>query len=70
MKPLQKPTPNYQTYVRMDTTAYKGEWIAISGKKVVSHGQDAQKVFKEAQRKIGKNPISLAKVPDKEMMIL
>ena len=61
---------NYEFFIKMDTSKYKGEWIAIAGKKVVSHGKDAEKVYKIAQKKVKSKEISLAKVPEEQMLIL
>ena len=69
--PKQKATsPNYDFFLKMDTSKYKGEWIAIAQNKVVAHGSDAQKVYQDAKKKaIGKD-ISLAKAPYEQMLVL
>jgi hypothetical protein len=61
---------NYDYFIKTDTSGYKGEWIAIAGKKVVSHGKDAEKVYKLAQKKAPKENISLAKAPEEQMLVL
>jgi hypothetical protein len=61
---------NYDYFIKTDTSSYKGEWIAIADKKVVSHGKDAQEVYKSAQKKAKKKHISLAKAPDEQMLVL
>lgn len=61
---------NYDYFVRMDTSRYKGEWVAIAGKKVVAHGKDAEKVYKEAKKRYKAGDISLAKAPNEQMLIL
>lgn len=65
-----KPSKNYDFFINTDTSKYKGEWIAISGNKVVAHGQDAEIVYKKASKKAKKTDISLAKVPESQMMVL
>lgn len=70
MKPASTPTPNYDFFLKADSSAFKGQWIALSGKKILAHGKDAQEVYQEAQRKYPKQHISLAKAPDEEMLIL
>ena len=61
---------NYQWYVKADTSHYTGQWIAIVNQKVVASGEDAEKVYKRAKKECpGKTP-SLAKVPDKDTLIL
>lgn len=69
MKRTKITSPNYDFFIRTDTSRYKGEWIAIAGDKVVAHGPDAQKVYEAAQKKTLK-PISLAKAPDEQMLVL
>lgn len=61
---------NYEYFVRTDTSSYKGEWVAICGKRVVAHGKDAESVYKQAKRKNPRGAISLAKVPDKAVLVL
>ncbi|TSC85333.1 MAG: hypothetical protein G01um101416_913 [Microgenomates group bacterium Gr01-1014_16] len=61
---------NYEYFVKTDTSGYGGEWIAIAKDKVVAHGKDAQKVYKSAIKKIGGTDVSLAKVPEAQMMVL
>ena len=70
MKTTQAPSANYDAFIHMDTTPYKGEWIAIAKEKVVSHGKDAEKVYKKAKQKYSNKDISLAKVPVEEVLIL
>lgn len=65
-----KPSANYDFFLKTDTSPYKGEWIAIAGKKIVSHGKDAGAVYKNAQRKTHLKNISLAKAPDEQMLVL
>lgn len=64
------PTENYNYFLKADTSAYKGEWIAIVGKKIVAHGKDAQKVYGKAQRKYPAGRISLARAPTEQRLIL
>jgi hypothetical protein len=61
---------NYDFFISTDTSKYKGEWIAIGNKRIVSHGRDAEIVYNNAKRKFPNTPISLAKVPEKHMMVL
>lgn len=66
----KKSISNYDYFIRTDTSSYKGEWIAIAQGKVVAHGDDAEKVYKAAQKKVPKKEISLAKAPDEQMLVL
>lgn len=70
MKSQQNPSTNYEFFVKTDTSAYKGEWVAISEKKIVSHGKDAGEVYNNAKRKYPKKDVSLAKVPEEQTLIL
>lgn len=70
MKTRQKPSTSYNFYIQADTSAYKGEWIAITGKKILAHGKDAEVVYKKAVQKCKGKEISLAKVPDEQTLIL
>ena len=66
----QKSTSNYDFFVRVDTSPYKGEWIAISKDKIVAHGKDAQEVYKRAQLRSKNKNVSLAKVPEEQVLVL
>lgn len=66
----KKTTSNYDFFLKVDTSKYKGEWIAIADNKVVAHGRDAQKVYKTAQKKAPGKKISLAKAPHEQMLVL
>lgn len=70
MRNKKKNSSNYDFFIKTDTSSYKGEWIAIAKNKIVAHGQDAEDVYKKAVKKMGNNDISLAKVPDEQMLIL
>lgn len=67
---MRNKSENYEFFIKMDTSKYKGEWIAIANKAVVAHGKDAEKVYKSAQKKVKNKEISLAKVPEEQMLIL
>lgn len=60
---------NYQFYMKADINRYIGEWVAICGQKIISHGKDAKKVFFEAREKCPKERPLLTRVPDKGTMI-
>lgn len=61
---------NYEWYIKADTGEYDGKWVAIVNQKIVVSGDDAEKVYREAERKHPKVKISIAKVPDKEILVL
>jgi len=60
---------NYQFFMKTDLNDYIGQWVAICQQKIVSHGKDPKKVFKEAKKKCPKERPLLTRVPDKETMI-
>lgn len=60
---------NYQFYMSTNIDSYIGEWIAICNQKIVAHGKDVKKVFKEAKKKCSKDKPLLTRVPDKGAMI-
>lgn len=69
MKQL-KTSKNYNYFIKTDISQYKGEWLAISGDKIIAHGKDAQKVYKDALKKSNAKSVSLAKAPDEQMLVL
>ncbi|MEK7534744.1 MAG: DUF5678 domain-containing protein [Patescibacteria group bacterium] len=70
MKQKKLLSPNYEFFIKADTSRYKGEWIAIARNKIIAHGQDAEDVYKKAVKKAGDKDVSLAKVPNEQMLIL
>lgn len=70
MRKKKVSSSNYDFFLKIDTSKYKGEWIAISENKVIAHGQDAQKVYKIAKKKVPIKDISLAKAPQEQMLVL
>lgn len=70
MKMKQKTLSNYDFFIKANTSVFKGEWVAISGRKIVSHGKDAQEVYKKARQKSKTSNISLAKIPEEDTLIL
>lgn len=70
MKPAKLTSSNYEFFIKADTSPYKGEWIAIARNKIIAHGQDAEDVYKKAVKKAGNKDVSLAKVPNEQMLVL
>lgn len=46
---------------------HRGEWIAVVGKKIVSHGKRFEKVLEKAQE-VAKEPV-LLKIPKEEVVV-
>lgn len=59
----------YNTYMSTDLSIYTGEWVAISNKKVVSHGFDIKKVYFEAKKKHPRSRPLITKVPGEKTLI-
>lgn len=69
MKKIKSGSANYDYFVKADTSKYSGEWVAVAGRKIVAHGDDAQKVYRKAIKTAGGKSISLAKAPDEQMLV-
>lgn len=65
-----KQSSNYEYFLKVNTAPYKGEWVAITQSKIVAHGRDAQKVYKQAKKKVPVGEVSLAKVPSEQVLVL
>lgn len=60
---------NYQFFMKTNVGSYIGEWVALCEQKIVAHGKEVKKVFKEAKEKCPAERPFLIRVPDKETMI-
>jgi len=58
---------NYKSFLQMDLSRYLGEWVAISGNKVIGHSKNINALKKELN-KIKTTPL-ITKVPKKDTMI-
>lgn len=67
---IEERDKNYNFFLRMDTTPYRHEWIAVIDNKVVAHGRKIGVVLKEVERIYPKKNPLIIKVPGKETMIL
>lgn len=67
---MNNTTPNYQYFLKTDTSRFRGQWIAMSKNKIVAHGKDAKHVYEQATKKYPSTSISLAKVPKEELLVL
>lgn len=63
-------TKEFEFFVKSDLEKYKGEYIAIVGKRIAAHGKNAKEVWQEAKRKFPKTLPTIAKLPKEEAMIL
>ncbi|OGI65344.1 hypothetical protein A2647_05285 [Candidatus Nomurabacteria bacterium RIFCSPHIGHO2_01_FULL_40_24b] len=60
---------NYEIFLKTDMKQFVGKWVAIAGVGVVAAGDNAKKVYEEAQAKMPGKKIMLFKVPEEEAMI-
>jgi hypothetical protein len=60
---------DYEFFMKANVDAYIGQWVAICGERIVSHGKDVKKVFEQAKKACPNKKPLLARVPDKETMI-
>ncbi len=60
---------NYNFFMKADVSMYVGEWIAVCNQKIVSHGKDVKRVFREAKEKCPRQRPLLTRIPNKETMI-
>ncbi len=65
-----KVDQNHDYFARADLSAYQNQWVAISGKKVVAHGNNVKIVYEAARKKKPRAEISLAKVLSEKPLIL
>jgi len=57
-------------FVSADLREYADKYIAIVGQRVISSGDDPEKVYNEAKAKYPKEEVILWKVPRKDLLIL
>jgi len=67
---MKKQISNYDYFLKLDTSTYKGKWIAIAKNKIAAVDMRADEAFKRARKKFPKSKISLAKVPPEETLVL
>ncbi|MBU0467318.1 MAG: succinyl-CoA synthetase subunit alpha [Nanoarchaeota archaeon] len=60
---------NYEVFLKTDLKQFVGKWVAIAKTGVVAVGENAKKVYEEAQMKMPGEKIMLYKVPEEETMI-
>lgn len=72
-KKHQKKTsvsPEFDFFIHTPLTQYEGKYIAIVGKKVISSGISAKKVWEQAKKKYPRSLPTIAKIPKNEVLIL
>lgn len=66
----QNTRGDYNWFVKTHLSRYKGKYVAIAGKKVVSSGYDAKEVYEKALKKSPEIKPTLAKIPSEDIMVL
>lgn len=61
---------DYEYFLKENMLPYINEWIAIVNEKIVSHGNNAKRVYEEAKNKYPALTPLLTKIPSKQAMIL
>lgn len=59
----------YDTFMKMDLTPYRGKWIAIYGREVISYGKSFTMVFNQAKKKFPNKHPFFTMVPGRESWI-
>jgi len=61
---------NFQTFAELDKSRLANQYVVIINEKVFATGEDIESMLKKARRQYpGKTPF-VAKVPDKELLVL
>ncbi len=64
------PSKDFNWFVSADLSRYKGEYVAIVDEKVVTHGDNARKVWENAKQQHPDKIPALAKIPEDDLLIL
>ncbi len=60
---------NYEVFMKEGFGKYKGKWIAICEKNIVSSGENAKETFEKAQGICPGKKIMIVKIPEEHTMI-
>lgn len=63
-------TDNFQTFIKLDKSKLANQYVVIINKKVFATGTDIESMLKNARKKYPKQIPFVAKVPDKEVLVL
>ncbi|EKD61994.1 MAG: hypothetical protein ACD_52C00325G0005 [uncultured bacterium] len=61
---------DYEWFLKADLSQYKGKYVAIVDRKIVSSGKNAKSVYLKALKRLPKTRPTLAKIPPENMMVL
>lgn len=60
----------YEYFMKLDTTPYIGEWVAICHRRVVSHSRSLKEAYDEAKKVCGRKQPFMAMIPTDQTMLL
>lgn len=63
-------SPEFEYFLKADLSRYKGQYVALLGKKVVASGVNAKQVWQKARKKFPAQLPTLAKLPKEEVFSL
>lgn len=61
---------NFQTFVKLDKSKLANQYVVIINRKVFATGKDIESMLKKARKKYPRKIPFVAKVPDKELLVL
>lgn len=61
---------NFEAFMELDESQYINEYVVIVKGKMVAHGDDAEKLLKEARKQFPEEIPLIAKIPSEEALVL
>ena len=61
---------NLQAFLKLDTSKLANQYVVIVNKKIVATGQNIEGMLKKARKKYPTMIPFVAKIPDKELLVL
>lgn len=66
----RKHSEEFDYFLQANLRKYRGEYVAIVGKRVAAHGSNAKEVWEKARKKYPHSLPTLAKLPKEEILVL
>jgi len=60
----------FEFFIKSPLTKYKGNYVALLGKKVIASGRSAKTAWEKAKKLYPKKLPTIAKVPSEEVLVL
>ncbi len=64
------PSKDFNWFVNANLSKYRGQYVAIVDKKVVTHGDNAKEVWENAKRQHPDKIPALTKIPRDDILVL